>query len=78
MNPLQMIKQQQRESLDKLIEFAGSRYALAKLMGIKSPSVDGWHNRGRTSKKGAIKAEHITGGKLTRYDLRPDIDWDND
>ena len=76
MTPREAIKKQQRESLDKLIAFAGSRYNLAKLIGITPPSVDSWHKRGVCSKKGAIKAEIITSGNITREDLRPDVDWD--
>jgi DNA-binding transcriptional regulator YdaS (Cro superfamily) len=74
MTPLEKIRQQQRQELDKLIEHAGSRSALARLIGIKSPSVDSWHKRGRVSKKGAFAIERVTCGKFKKEKMRPDID----
>lgn len=73
MNIAKLIKQQQKQSLDELIEWAGSRYMLAKKMNLTSPAVDGWHNRGRISKKGARKAERLTSGIFKKEYLRPDV-----
>jgi transposase len=51
------INELQREALKELIEEAGSGAHLAKMIGVPASTVQGWVNRGRISKRGAIKVQ---------------------
>ena len=71
------IEEQQRDNLKRLIKhFDYDRFKLANALGVPLNTVYGWVFRGRISAKMSIKAEKITGGKITKKMLRPDIsDW---
>lgn len=64
-------------ALDKAIGILGSQSALAEAIGVKQAYIWNWKNRGRKR----VPAEHcaaiedVTGGKVKRSDLRPDINW---
>lgn len=62
-----------RTPLDKATEHVGSQQALAAALGIKSPSITEWRQRGRVPAERCIAIEQATGGAVTRYDLRPDV-----
>jgi DNA-binding transcriptional regulator YdaS (Cro superfamily) len=71
-------KKQAHEGLIKAIEEAGGQRALAKLCGdkVSQGHVYNWLHRNKN--KGlppqyVLKIEKALGGKLTRYQLRPDI-----
>lgn len=57
--------------LDRAIAAAGSQYALATALGIKSPSISGWYGRKRIPVERCIAIEAATG--VSRHDLRPDV-----
>ena len=63
------------EALDRAIAILGSQEALAAALGIKSPSISGWRRRGRvpTERERCAAIERATDGKVTRFDLRPDV-----
>jgi len=69
---------QQKETLDKLINWAGGMSTLRSLLGLPTTAhIHGWVRRGRISATYAIKAEIITEGLITKEQLRPDVTrWD--
>ena len=73
MNLAEQIKKLQRDSLDKLINHFGSKYALAKAIESTPQNVQYWDNRGRISATAAKRAEFATAGKITKEELRPDV-----
>jgi len=47
---------------------------LAESLGVRPPTLHVWMNRtGRAPAERCIAIERATGGKVTRYDLRPDV-----
>lgn len=59
--------------LDRVIEIVGSQEELAARLGIKSPSITGWRNRGQIPPERCISLERATDGRVTRYEMRPDV-----
>lgn len=48
--------------------------AFARALGLKSPTVHQWLDGSRAVPAGqCLKIEQVTGGKVSRYDLRPDV-----
>jgi len=60
-------------ALDLACDHAGSQLGLARLLGIRSPSISEWRRRGRVPAERCAAIEAATEGKVTRYDLRPDV-----
>jgi len=58
-------------ALDRAVTKAGSQIRLAAILGIKSPSVTGWYDRGRVPAERCIAIEQATG--VSRHELRPDV-----
>ena len=57
--------------LQKAKEAAGGKSVdLAKLLGVTESAVSRWK---RVPYQRAVEIEEKTGGKVTRYDLRPDV-----
>ncbi len=54
------------------IEAAGSQEKLAALLGTTQPTISRWKTR-RVPACHVLSVERITGGKVTRYQLRPDL-----
>lgn len=50
----------------------GTKASLAKKMGVSAMSVSGWFAR-RVPAARAVQIEELTGGQVTRHDLRPDL-----
>lgn len=59
--------------LERVIEIVGTQEELAARLGIKSPSISGWRNRNKVPSERCIAIEQATNGRVTRYDLRPDV-----
>ena len=60
--------------IDKAIEVAGGPTALAKAVGVKTPTVTQWQKKVRPVPPGRCRAiEEAVSGQVTRYQLRPDI-----
>jgi DNA-binding transcriptional regulator YdaS (Cro superfamily) len=55
------------------VEFAGGQSALARMIGVRQGYVWRWLQSGRTSPKYCLEIERVTFGKVTRYQLRPDV-----
>ncbi|MGP1666050.1 MAG: transcriptional regulator [Rhodanobacter sp.] len=62
-------------ALELAIKAAGSQLALANKLGIKSPSIDGWHRDGVPLARCA-SVEALTGVPCEA--LRPDVTWTRD
>jgi DNA-binding transcriptional regulator YdaS (Cro superfamily) len=59
--------------LDIACSLLGSQDRLAAALGIKSPSISEWRLRGRVPAARCLAIEHLTLGKVTCHDLRPDV-----
>lgn len=62
------------EPLQKAIGVAGGQTALARALGVRQGHVWAWLNRtGKVPANHCLRIEEVTKGKVTRYDLRPDV-----
>ena len=61
-----------KEKLTQVIALVGSHTTLAKTIGVSRQSISAWLRRGVPARH-VIALERATGGKVTRYDLRPDL-----
>jgi DNA-binding transcriptional regulator YdaS (Cro superfamily) len=59
--------------LEKAIAIIGGTNATARALGIKPPSVSKWLRKGRAPAERCRDIEKLTKGKVTRYELRPDV-----
>jgi DNA-binding transcriptional regulator YdaS (Cro superfamily) len=73
MKSIQEINEQQRNELDRLIAYAGSKARLAESLGVSRQIVYYWLKRGRISASCALEVERITNGAFTAAELRPDV-----
>lgn len=56
------------------VEAIGSQGAMAKAIGVTQPLVWQWCNGKRpVAAHHCVAIENATGGRITRYDLRPDV-----
>jgi len=67
------IKQKQASELMRLIDYVGSRSALASQLEVTNYVVNMWVQRGRISATMATKVERISGGEFKRKEMRPDV-----
>jgi DNA-binding transcriptional regulator YdaS (Cro superfamily) len=74
---MKTIKKQQSEALGKLWRyFDYNKTKMAKELGVDVQTVYMWFTRKRISATGAILAERITNGFVTKQELRPDVnEW---
>lgn len=56
--------------LEQAIEAAGGAAELGRYLGITSQAISQWT---RVPADRVIQVERATGGRFTRYDLRPDL-----
>ena len=59
-------------ALEKAIEAAGGARKLAAAIGVSAMTISHWKNRGIPAER-AVQVEGAVGGKVTRYQLRPDL-----
>ena len=59
--------------LEVAIDTLGSQQALADALGIRSPSITEWKQRGRVPAERCMAIETATGRAVTCHDLRPDV-----
>lgn len=59
--------------MTELIATMGGPAAVARMLGIKSPSVIGW--KGRVPQDRCPDLERAMAGKVTVEQLRPDVRW---
>lgn len=60
-------------AMSELIKSIGGPTAIARMLGIKAPSVIGWNGRPPPDRCPAI--ERATEGRVTCEELRPDVCW---
>ena len=60
-------------ALNKACEVMGTQDALASALRIRSPSISDWRKRGKVPAERCLSIEQVTGGRVTRHDLRPDV-----
>lgn len=62
------------EALERAVKHCGGQAGLARLLGKKQAHVWNWLNRDRrVPAEQVLPIERATGGKVTRYELRPDL-----
>jgi len=60
--------------IKKAINLLGSQTLLAKEVGVSQPAIHKWlHGSNLVSPRFVLLIEQATEGKVTRYELRPDI-----
>lgn len=57
----------------KAIVAAGSVSELAARCGVRYQAVQRWRNRGLVPAERVLQVEKATGGRVSRYELRPDL-----
>lgn len=63
-----------KQSLEKAISIAGSQEKLGSISGFTQAAISKMLNRdGMASIKAAVRFEEALGGKITRYQFRPDF-----
>ena len=57
-------------ALESLVTTVGT-YRLARLIGVKHPTIHSWMKAGRVPAERVLAIEQATG--ISRYELRPDV-----
>lgn len=55
------------------VRLVGGQNELARRLGVRQSLVMYWIKTGKTSPVHAVGIEKMTGGQVTRHDLRPDV-----
>lgn len=58
---------------DKIKTALGSQAELARQLGIGVAAVTHWKRRGRIPADRVLAIERITGGQVSRHEMRPDL-----
>ena len=61
------------DAIECAISTIGSQSELARALGIRPQAVQKWVRLGRVPADRVLAVEDATGGKVTRFDLRPDV-----
>jgi DNA-binding transcriptional regulator YdaS (Cro superfamily) len=62
------------QALKKAVTLVGGQTALARLIGTKQQNVWQWlYDTGKPMSEHCIAIERATYGRITRYELRPDV-----
>lgn len=70
------IEAQERQQIEKAIEWAGTQQRLADILGVSRQVVSAWNCRGRISATAAANLEKITKGEFKKSEMRPDVkEW---
>ena len=64
-----------KEALEKAVEIAGSKSALARNLGITPWALSKW-NFDKIPKERCLAIEELTCSKVKAEQLRPDINWE--
>jgi len=59
--------------LETAIRLAGGVPAVAKALDISQPAIHRWRARGKPPADRVIYLERASDGKVSRYELRPDV-----
>lgn len=68
-----MLANMNASPLETAINLAGGVPAVAKALDISQPAVHRWRARGKAPADRVIYLERATNGKVSRYELRPDV-----
>ena len=68
---------QQKIGLGKVWKYYGyNKASMARALDVTPQAINDWFRRGRVSAKKAIIIDGITGGQITKEELRPDVkEW---
>jgi DNA-binding transcriptional regulator YdaS (Cro superfamily) len=61
------------DPLSDAIAAAGGVSKLASLIGVRQNAVSNWRTRGQVPAEHCLSIEQAVEGKVTRYELRPDV-----
>ncbi len=69
------LKAMRKEALADLVNFAGGRLHLSKMLEVPPSTVNSWVDRGMISRHGLLKIEknEIIAERFTKEYLRPDL-----
>lgn len=71
-----MIRLMQTNAIEKACGIIGGQTALARLIGIATPTVNQWvKNKRPVPAERCPSIERATNGAVRCEDLRPDVDW---
>lgn len=71
-----MIRLMQTNAIEKACGIIGGQTALARLIGIATPTVNQWvKNKRPIPAERCPSIERATNGAVRCEDLRPDVDW---
>lgn len=59
--------------VQRAVDVCITQSALAEKLGVRPQAVQQWVASGRVPAKRVIAVERATGGKVTRYELDPDL-----
>lgn len=60
--------------MEHVIDRLGGPVALARMLGLSSPSVTNWRHRGVPFDR-CVQIERATSGRVSCEELRPDVHW---
>lgn len=63
---------QEKTAIVKACQFRGSQKKLAIDLGVSEQAISKWKKRGVPAER-VLEIERVTGGAVTRYELRPDL-----
>lgn len=69
---IETIDAQEKDALLSAIKIIGSQSVLARKLGIKQQTVFVWTKTGLPPRR-VLQVEQLTGGKISRHDLKPSI-----
>jgi DNA-binding transcriptional regulator YdaS (Cro superfamily) len=60
--------------IDRIIHaFGGSQVELARELGVTKMAITQWRRRDRIPAERVLRLERLTGGRVTRHEMRPDL-----
>ena len=68
-----MLANMNASPLETAIRLAGGVPAVAKALDISQPAIHRWRARGKPPADRVIYLERASDGKVSRYELRPDV-----
>jgi DNA-binding transcriptional regulator YdaS (Cro superfamily) len=64
-----------QKAVQRAVDLLGSQSALARAVGKSQPAIYKWtHGKSLPTWQNAIAIERATGGRVTRHEVRPDIE----
>jgi DNA-binding transcriptional regulator YdaS (Cro superfamily) len=64
-----------QKAVQRAVDLLGSQSALAKAVGKSQPAIYKWtHGKALPTWQSAIAIERATAGRVTRHEIRPDVE----